>query len=667
MLRPYTKVFDTECVRNFWLLKFKDIHTGKIDTFAMWPGNEQLDLAGILTILQTSTIVGFNSSHYDLPMIAYALNGATCSELKDLNDRIIPGSGVQGLKAWDVESMYGITVAPLFLDHIDLYDVAPGVRISLKTYMGCIHSKKMQDLPFDPAASFSVMDRVMTMAYCENDLQGTQDLYKELSNRIALRRALNVQYASDNPRYPFDVRSKSDAQIAEAVFKRKLTRYLQPRIVQNGYAFTYDAPDFIKFKSQELNDILHTVQTSSFSVWDKDQDNDDDEDDETIVGKEKLKTGIRMPIEIKRIRYKRGESSYKFGMGGLHSQEKAKYHYTLHDRHELCDRDVKSYYPSLILLLGIYPSAIGIEFLLIYKAIYDERIEAKAKASYFKKMGDKVQAEYWATIADGLKIVLNGTFGKLASKWSVLFEPEALIKITLTGQLALLMLIERLEDAGIAVVSANTDGIVTRCPEGLQWLRERIFTQWEHDTGLETEATFYKAIFSQSVNSYFAVTMDGEIKTKGLFAEPGIHGISTKLPARTICKDAAIAYLTEGVPIEETIATCQDIRRFVTIRNVKGGGVKRRFTTMQQVIKGTEAEPFEFNADVTEWLGKVVRYVYKLGEIGNIEYKSNGNQVSNTLGAEPMMELADSVPTWIDRNKYVEEAKKVVASVGVTI
>lgn len=62
------------------------------------------------------------------------------------------------------------------------------------------------------------------------------------------------------------------------------------------------------------------------------------------------------------------------------------------------------------------------------------------------------------------KIVLNGTFGKLGSKYSFLYSPNLMIQVTITGQLALLMLIEALEAAGISVVSANTDGIVSRCP-----------------------------------------------------------------------------------------------------------------------------------------------------------------------------------------------------------
>jgi DNA polymerase elongation subunit (family B) len=64
--------------------------------------------------------------------------------------------------------------------------------------------------------------------------------------------------------------------------------------------------------------------------------------------------------------------------------------------------------------------------------------------------------------AEGLKITINGSFGKLGSVWSILFAPDLLIQTTITGQLALLMLIHRLERKGIPVVSGNTDGIIIK-------------------------------------------------------------------------------------------------------------------------------------------------------------------------------------------------------------
>lgn len=384
------KVADTECAHGYWLLKFKDIDTGVIDSFAIWPGSPPLDVARIQQIISTCVMITFNGNHYDIPMISLAMVGADTEALKRANDAIIVG----GMKSWDFYTRYNID-RPRGLDHIDIMEVAPGVRISLKTYMGAVNSLKMQDLPFDPDQWFTPFDRVETAVYCENDLCGTIDLYRAIEDRVKLRESLNDQYKPFDDW--FDARSKSDAQIAEAVFKAKIRPFKpQPRFVPHGYQFYYRAPAFIRFKSAELNEILRIVQSNPFTVTDKDQlpkaeraafKEDADSEMEDAQGK-KIKTGVVIPQAIKDIRYKRGVSTYKFGMGGLHSQEKSVHWHSVPGKFAIEDDDVESYYPSLILMMGMYPEAIGISFLMIYREIYDARVAAKHKAAECKKAGD---------------------------------------------------------------------------------------------------------------------------------------------------------------------------------------------------------------------------------------------------------------------------------------
>jgi len=45
--------------------------------------------------------------------------------------------------------------------------------------------------------------------------------------------------------------------------------------------------------------------------------------------------------------------------------------------HTISDHDVSSYYPSMILLLKMFPAQLGPAFLEIYQAIYDARMLAK--------------------------------------------------------------------------------------------------------------------------------------------------------------------------------------------------------------------------------------------------------------------------------------------------
>lgn len=238
---------------------------------------------------------------------------------------------------------------------------------------------------------------------------------------------------------------------------------------------------------------------------------------------------------------------------------------------------------------------------------------------------------------DAKKIQINGSFGKFGSPYSALYSPTLLIQTTITGQLSLLMLIEALESEGIRVVSANTDGIVIRCPRVLIPMMEFIVWEWEHLTGFETEATNYRALYSRDVNNYIAIKPDDSFKLKGVFAPAGLQ----KNPTNEICTGAVVKYLIDGTPVEDSIRGCQDITKFVTIRTVKGGAVKG-----------------------DEYLGKAVRWYYATGETGTINYKLNGYTVARSEGARPLMDMPDTIPDDLDYDWYIREAHDHLASIG---
>jgi len=279
-------------------------------------------------------------------------------------------------------------------------------------------------------------------------------------------------------------------------------------------------------------------------------------------------------------------------------------------------------YPSIIIGQSLYPKHLGEEFIGIYKKLFDERMVAK-------RAGDK-------TTADTLKIVLNASYGKFGSKYSFLYSPELLIQTTLSGQLALLMLIERVTAVGARVVSANTDGVNVLMPKSLKPTVDAVCNQWSKDTSYILEWTEYKATYSESVNSYVALK-EGGAKTKGLYESGSIRkGYSAQ-----VCNDAIVEYLSYAIPIEDTIMDETDIRKFLIMRGVRGGGVWR----------GTE-------------LGKVVRWYMSLnGE--PIRYKTNGNKVAGSDDAVPMMDLVDGIPDDLDRHKYIELANKKLKRLGL--
>ena len=597
-------IADTECFRDYWSIGFKSPESGRTRLFEYYDGHP-LDKRAISSIFRKSTVITFNGIKYDLPMILYAMTGATTEELKEASDELIQ----YGTPHWVFMERHNLSM-PDFIDHIDLMSVSPGnpQMPSLKIYAGRLHSRKMQELPIEHDASIGPVERQVLQAYNVNDLDVTIDLYNDLRPQLELRTLMSKEYG-------VDLRSKSDAQIAEAVIKHEIgrltgTRLYKPEI--RAGSFQYKVPPFIEFQTPALQAVLDEIRTLKFGV-----------DHGGIV---------LMPDYLKDLKITIGESVYRMGIGGLHSSETRISHYS-DDEFVLLDRDVTSYYPNIILGSGLYPKSIGPAFLKVYNAIYTSRIAAK-------RAGDKNTAE-------SKKVQLNGCYGKLGSPFSALYAPELMIQVTVTGQLAILMLIEQMELRGMSVVSANTDGFVTKVPREKRWLFNATCFDWELQTGFNTEETEYKSLHMKSVNSYVALTGD-KVKTKGEFtgSGPGLPGASgqKKNPNMDICTDAVVAYLKDGTPIEETIEWCTDPRKFLTVRRVTGGAMK-------------DDEP----------IGKALRWYYSKDVQGGFVYAKNGNAVPESIGARLMMELTDRVPADLDFDYYIREAYAILQDLGVEV
>jgi hypothetical protein len=588
------KIFDIEVYRNYFLAAFRDIDTGKVTTFEQYEGHD-LDVKMLRKMMGACQLVSFNGKRFDAPIIAYALTGATCSELKCLADTIIN----QNLQPWQVANKYQFSI-PEDWDHIDIFDVAPGMA-SLKIYAGRLHSKKLQDLPIAPEDDIAPEQRAILKDYCVNgDTVATLDLWNKLQPQIQLREAMSAEYK-------IDLRSKSDAQIAEAVIKAQVSKLLNKKIerpvIPSGTAYKYKAPFWLSFETDQMRDALRVATTADFFVSDS--------------------GAMLMPKELGKLKITIGGSTYQMGIGGLHSTESCVAHFADDDT-LLVDRDVASYYPAIILGCNLYPRHLGKAFLQVYRQIVTRRLAAK-------KAKDTVTA-------DALKITINGSFGKLGSKWSTLYSPDLLIQTTVTGQLALLMLIEMLELNGVSVVSANTDGVVIKCPKDKVSTMDACVITWEMFTGFETEATHYRALYSRDVNNYIAVKTDGGAKMKGVFAPAALQ----KNPTNEICSEAVVRFLKTGEDIERTILNCTDIRKFVTIRQVKGGGVDQE----------------------GNYLGRAVRWYYSTSVTGPLRYKVNGYTIARSDGAKPLMQLPDEVPADLDRQWYIREAMSILNDIG---
>lgn len=622
--RP-TVAWDTECLNGYWSIGFKDVlNPERKKLFELYDGHP-LDKAAIVRIFKNYRVVSFNGIHYDVPMTLFAVSGATNEELVFANMEIIKG----GLKHWEFCERYGLSV-PDYLDHIDLIQVAPSAArdagkatafTSLKMYAAMMHSKRMQDMPVGYDEFIDDIKRPLVRSYQFNDIDVTIDLFHELAPQIKLREQMSEEY-------DVDMRSKSDAQVGEAVIKAVVEKQTGRRLykpdIRPGAIF-YEAPAYVSFKTPELQRMLSEVLRARFYV--------------------RADGYVEPPDAIHKRQVQIGKIVVTMGIGGLHSTESEVSHFAGPDD-VIEEDDVTGYYPNSMIASGREPANMVGKFQPVFRKQVSERTVAK-------KAGNK-------TIAESRKIVCNGIFGKTGSPYSIVYAPSMMIQTTVTGQLSLLMLMETATVAGFEVLSANTDGIVTRVPKARLGEFRKIVEQWEEVTQLKMEQGRYRSIHSKDVNNYVGIvdevfnektgkweTIPVKAKRKGMIftqsgrGHPGASGLK-KNPDMEICADAVVEYLKHGTPVEKTIYECQDIRKFVVSRKVTDGAVWR-------------GEP----------IGKTIRYYLCDDSAEPMTISSSGNKVPSSDWAYPCMELPEDLPRNINYPLYVREANALLNEIGM--
>lgn len=376
--------------------------------------------------------------------------------------------------------------------------------------------------------------------YNDNDIFICCELVRMNQEEIRLRYMISNEYE-------IDVLSASRSTIADKVIVKlysKFTgfhpkRFIDTKTIRRKIEVSEILSDKIQFSSPQLNDLLQSLHS-------------------LVLRGEKG--------EFERT-FTYAGTSYTLATGGLHSNEIPAI-YVANDKQTIVDRDVASYYPNLIRSLKVCQKHLNPKaWFRIADTIVDERLEHKHLAK--DKSLNIIQLMKHTTAAACLKIVANaGIFGKMGSEKSFLCDKKAMYKVTINGQLFLLMLIERLEDAGIHVISANTDGIVTIVPKGLEETADNICHWWEKHLGLELEFTHYSKYVTEGVNSYLTVKTDGKKKFKGrmnpkMYLEDLSKGYNSPIVAKAVTE-----YFINGTPVMETLRNSKSILDFCRTQNV---------------------------------------------------------------------------------------------------
>lgn len=584
------KTFDIEVLKNYTLFAFMN-KSGDVSIIEIKGKRSTLtkkDRTELETHLKSATIVTFNGIKYDMVVTAGAIAGLTAFELYQLSQNII----VDKAMYWN---LYRGRIKELkYVDHIDLIEPAPAVNTGLKLYGARLFSKKLWDTPVDWNNKVSKKEMKELVKYCGNDLQLTWDLYNRIKPSIDLREQMGK-------RYDEELRSKSDAQVAEAVIIGEIGNAPKPRVPSS---ILYTAPKFIKFKTPELIRLAQNLENADFKI-------------------NKMNGKPIAPEWLKDTVIQLGEARFQVGLGGLHSMESS-LTVVSDKKNVMRNADVASFYPRIIINSKLFPPHLGDKFLEVYNGIVETRLKAKAS-------GDKETAE-------SLKITINGSFGKFGSKYSKLYASHLLLAVTFTGQLSLLMLIEGLERAGIRVVSANTDGVEYFCPRKRVQEALKIISNWEKVTGYTMENDEYVSLHARDVNNYIAKYKD-HVKSKGSYKRIDDMPILKKNPQVPICYTAIRDFIEHGTKIEKTIHKCKDVAQFLSARQVNGGA--------------------SYDGEL---IGKVVRWYYNRSGKSMHYLKANKtgnfNKVPLTDDCKPMMDLAKKIPKDLDYDYYIGYAIK---------
>lgn len=376
--------------------------------------------------------------------------------------------------------------------------------------------------------------------YNDNDVYIVAELIRMNQEEVLLRYRISEEYK-------VDVFSASRSTIADKVIVKLYSKYtglhpkafIDTKTIRRKIVVSEILSDKIAFFTPELNDILSGIRSLTLRGEKGEFDREF-----TFMG-----------------------TSYTIATGGLHSNEIPAV-YTENDDNIIVDRDVASYYPNMIRSLKVcqkhlLPKA----WFRIADTIVDERLEHKHLSK--DKSLDSKERDKHATAAACLKIVANaGIFGKMGSEKSFLCDKKAMYQVTINGQLFLLMLIEKLELAGIHVISANTDGIVTVVPRKLEKTADDICHWWEKHLGLELEFTYYTKYVTEGVNSYLTIKRGGSCKFKGrmnpkMFLEDLSKGYNSPIVAKCVTE-----YFINGTPVMETLRNAKSILDFCRTQNV---------------------------------------------------------------------------------------------------
>lgn len=354
-----------------------------------------------------------------------------------------------------------------------------------------------------------------TIKYCRNDVEETINLFTQLKGDFDVQLELINEF-----KLPISYMGKTQSQLVAEI--------MQAQRVDCKDEFNLNFPPYLKRikKYKEVVLWYRSFKTTKEFT---------DEEKKELYSK-------KLSVEVAGVKH-------DFGWGGLHGA-RPKYYgegYYLHI-------DVSQYYPSLTVGHNYFSRATSEEGKKRYDMMRRESIRLKK----FPELKTK---------RAGYKLCNNKAYGCMKDKYNALYDPLMANNICVTGQLALLLLIEMLEPH-CTLIQSNTDGLIVKLHSLDDYeLIDDICWEWEKMTNVKLAFDpIITKIYQRDVNNYLFINEDGKVEAKGGEVKE-LSNLDNDLP---IVNKALREYMVNGTPVEETINNASDLIDFQKIVKLSG-------------------------------------------------------------------------------------------------
>ncbi len=534
-------VMDYETMINCFVACFEDYKTEETKTFVIH--ELQNDFSEFVKFLEENKKhkerhISFNGLGFDSQITEFILRHKTvfdhlkmkpseiCTVIYSKAQEIIGKQDSGGFNEYSEKDLSVPQIDVFKLNHWD----NPAKRSSLKWVQYSMDWNNIQEMPLRHDTVITTREQLdMIVSYCRNDVKSTKRIMELSKDQINLRAALTKQYG-------INLYSASEPRISKELFlhflseKTGIKKYdlRQLRTKRSAINIKDIILPYVKFKTPVFQDLL-------------------DNFNHVVVDPNNTKGGFKYSINYKGVKT-------DFGLGGVHGARQSGI-YESNDEMIIMTSDVTSFYPNLAIRNGWAPAHLPKkEFLDQYEWFFNERkvIPKKDPRNYV------------------YKIILNSTYGLSNDKNSFLYDPEFTMRITMNGQLTLMMLYEMLAEGipGSIPLMQNTDGLEMMIPVSSKDKYLAICAEWEKLTSLQLEHDEYSKMILADVNNYIAVNKAGKYKCKGRFEfdDLALH----KNKSFLIIPKAIFNYFVNDIPPERFLMENRNIFDYCAGVKIKG-------------------------------------------------------------------------------------------------